>query len=104
MNTYEIGDTITISAIFRDTAGNLADAPTAVIKFMTPASAVTTYTHPTDPNIVRVGTGQYYCTAWIPTGSASAAGLWRYYIFGYPSVKQATGGQFQVSRSPFWTG
>lgn len=104
MNTYQIGDTFAISALFYNTANVLTDPSGVVIKLMNPASGITTWTYGTDATVIRSAQGVYYATGWIPTGSSSAAGLWRFWAYGTGVIKAAQQGAFQVERSPFFTG
>lgn len=98
---YQVGDTVTFSAVFRDTANNYIDPSGLVLKIMTPASATITYTYGTDATFIREAQGRYYATALITTGSASAAGVWRYWMVGTGVVKAAAQGQFIVEKNVF---
>ena len=101
-NQYEVGDTIVISAVFRDTANNYVDPSGVVYRILSPAGWSAVYTFGTDATVVRVSQGQYYCTALIPSASATSYGRWTYHVAGTGVLKQASQGAWTVQKSPFF--
>lgn len=102
-NTYQLGDTVTVSALFRDTASALTDSVRPVFIIRNPAGATAQYIYGTDANVVKAAVGSYYATAFIPTGSASAAGRWTYWFGSDSALKQASQGFFVVEKNAIWT-
>lgn len=99
---YQIGDTITISAVIRDTANVAVDPTGLVFKLKSPAGWSATYVYQTDSTIVRASAGYYYMTAYIPTASAGMAGWWKWWVGG-TGMKVAAQGEFEVERSVFFS-
>ena len=101
MNVYDNGDLIRVRGAFTtreltdseqatfDADGSLPvgvgqDPTTVVFKVKSPSGAVTTYTYPTDPQLVKQVAGSYYVTVdanvdgqwwtrWQATGTGQAA-------------------------------
>src|SRR5574341_911541 len=100
---YQIGDTITISALFYNTANALTDVCLPTFIILNPAGNSASYVYGTDANVIRVATGSFYATAYVPTGSARAAGSWQYTVVSTSGVKQSFQGRWIVDKSPLWT-
>ena len=47
-NTYDVGDQVRVSAVFKNAAGTDTDPTAVTCKVKTPAGAITTYTYGTD--------------------------------------------------------
>ena len=56
---YDIGDQVTFTADFYNTSNQLTDPATLSTKVKDSNGIVTTYTYPTDTEIVKVSTGKY---------------------------------------------
>jgi hypothetical protein len=57
---HDIGDSKRIKATFTDLDGNVGDPTTVVFIMKTPDGALTEYTYPTDPEVVREALGVFY--------------------------------------------
>lgn len=104
VKTFQIGDTVTMSGVFYDTANALTDTVKPVFMYKNPAGAVTSGVYSVDASVVREAAGKFYMTAYIPTGSASAAGVWYYWVGSISGVKMASHGRWNVEKSPIHTG
>jgi hypothetical protein len=104
VRTFQIGDTITMSGTFYDTANALTDTVKPVFVFKNPAGLVTSATYGVDASVVRESLGKFYMTAYVPTGSASAAGTWHYWIGSVSGIKMASHGRWIIESSPIFTG
>ncbi len=70
--TYDKGDLVRIAAIFKNAAGTPIDPTTVQFKFTTPALVTTTYTYPSDAQLVKDSTGNYHVDI-----DANTNGTWR---------------------------
>lgn len=99
-NQYEKGDMVRISTstAFTDSAGTAFDPATVTIRFQSPlAKTATSFTYPTDSEIVKDNTGEYHLD--IDTDIEHAAGTWRYDIKGKDGSGNSRGadeGEFEV--------
>jgi hypothetical protein len=75
MAAYNIGDIIRVSTEFKDPADVLVDPGEVRVKVRDPKRIITTYTYPTDTQIVKDAVGKYhfdlaalktgtYCVRW----------------------------------------
>lgn len=104
-NIYQIGDAVTISGVFRDTTNALYDPPTARFYYRTPAGATAVRDYPGNALVTRSAAGLYYTQVYVPTGSASAAGVWTYRVEGVSAGTAAGAAEsyWKVERSRIWT-
>lgn len=72
MDTYFTGQTLRITAEFRDNAGDLADPTAIVFSYRVDQGAVTTYTYGVGENIQKNGTGEYYVDLALASGGTYA--------------------------------
>ncbi len=73
-NQYHVGDLVRITGTFENAAGTDTDpAGTIIFKYKNPAGTITTYTYPTDAELVKDATGVYYVDI-----SVDADGTWQY--------------------------
>ena len=87
MSDWDIGDVVTISAVFRDAAGALADPTTTTLTVMAPDGTLST------PTPVKDSTGTYHAD--VPV---TASGSWAYRWLGTGAVAAAEEGTFSVRR------
>lgn len=102
-NQYNKGDIVRISTStpFADSAGTAFDPATVTMRFQPPrAISPTSYTYPTDSEIVKVATGSYRLD--VDTDIDHAYGTWRYDIKGKDGSGVSRGaheGEFEVIKS-----
>jgi len=97
VNTYDKGDVVRVTGAFTNAAGAAQDPSTVRFKFKDPANTVTTYTYPTDAQLVRDSTGNYHVDV-----DASISGEWDYRWEGSGAVGKSAGeGKFEVAPSVF---
>lgn len=98
---FQIGDTVTISGVFRDTANVAVDPTGVVFKLVSPTGWSAQYVYGIDATVVKASAGYYYMTAYIPTASAGMGGWWAWWVGG-TGLKAAAQGSFEVERSKFF--
>lgn len=75
MAVYDIGDLVRLSVEFKNLAGVFVDPGQVRVKVRDPKRIITTYTYPTNPEIVKDAVGKYhfdlaaaktgiYCVRW----------------------------------------
>ena len=97
--SYDLGDRVKVytSTPFATAAGVDIDPTTVTITIKTPAGVSTAYVYITDPEVVRVTTGDYYMLL-----NASQEGEWPYRIAGLDALGNYMGadeGSFMVHQS-----
>lgn len=90
MTTYQVGETVRITATITDSDGSAADPTTTTIKIVDPAGT----TKVSDSAMTKTATGSYYYDYTIP--SASNEGEWNYNVTGTGS-----GGRVTIVKSSF---
>lgn len=100
-NEYVLGATVTVSAEFKNGAGEYVDPTKVIFKYRTPPGVTASSVYPDAALITRVATGQYYYQLDIPTASAGASGTWFYGWYGTTALKAASEFGFKVKNSPF---
>src|SRR5688572_14500794 len=97
INVYQQGDSVRLSAAFRNTAGDLAD-PTAVTFWFTPPTGVTvSYAYVTDAEIVRDSIGTYHVDL-----TLSVPYRWKYQFKGAGNdINMVENGEFDVEPNSF---
>lgn len=93
---WYIGDRPAVTAYFTDGAGAAADPDALTVKVKTPAGAITTWTYPASPQIVRAGVGQYTFRF-----DLTLAGIWCYRVEATGALMVAREGTVPVERSNF---
>lgn len=91
INTYDVGDRVELSFVFRDDEGAPTDPTTIVVKVRKPAGTVTTYTFGVDVALERDSAGRYALELTLDT-----AGSWSYRGIGTGAVEQAGERRFTV--------
>jgi hypothetical protein len=94
MTTYDIGDTVRLSAAFANIAGTATD-PTTVTLRVTSRSAVNVYTY-AGAHITKASTGNFYYDLALTTH-----GKWSYRWEATGAVATAEEGELYVRRSRF---
>lgn len=70
--SYDVGDVLRVHASYQSIDEVPFDPSVVKFSFRDPDGNVTTYTYSTDTQLVRTGTGEYYCDV-----DFSASGAWR---------------------------
>lgn len=96
VNAYDIGDEVTLTGVFTDTASALADPTTITFRLRTPDGGSTSLVYGTDAALTRSTTGTYIVN-WL----TSAPGDYFYRYVGTGNVKSAGERQFRVKGSRF---
>jgi uncharacterized protein YfaS (alpha-2-macroglobulin family) len=91
MASYDKGQLVRVSAEYRNEAGTLVDPTTPKFDFKNPAGTITTYTHPTNAQLVKDATGTYHVDL-----DANATGTWYYRFYGQGTNQAADEGSFEV--------
>ena len=94
MATYDLGDVVRITGTWTDSGGTATDPGTVSFQYTDPNGTATTYTYPTDAEVVKSDTGIYYTDI-----SADNEGvyIWRWISTG--DGQAADSGQFWVART-----
>ncbi len=98
IRTFDIGDTIRLSAAFTTTAGVADDPTTVTLKVKVPSGTETSYVYLTDLSLVRDSEGNYHRDLLLST-----AGTYHYRWVGTGDVATADEGRFVVRASAFAT-
>ena len=98
MSAYKLGNTVKVSAVFRDVDGDLTDPNTVTARKKVPAGTETSYVYGVDAALVRNSIGSYYLL--IPT---TTAGTYYYRFVGDDDMDTANEGSFTVNMSAFTT-
>ena len=98
MNTYEIGDMVTVKATFRDRNRVLTDPTIVTLRIRTPAGTTLTYVYPNIP-VVKDSVGVYHADV---DTSLFSSGLWVYNWSGTGNAQAADEKQFQTRASVFF--
>lgn len=93
-NSYDLGDLVRISGVFKDAAGEAIDPTSVSFRLRDPAGTVTTYVYGVAAELVKDSTGNYH----IDVG-ASASGTWRYRWQSTGTGQAAEEGAFVVEPS-----
>lgn len=96
MATYDLGDLVRCSAVFKNAAGTNTDPTTVTAKVKTPTGVTTTYVYGTDVALVRDSAGNYHVDI-----TTTEAGTWSYRFVGTGAVVQADETVFYVEASLF---
>lgn len=96
MTEYVVGNVVRCSNTFTDIAGTEIDPTTVAFKVQNPAGTITTYTYPTDPQLVKDSVGNYHVDI-----SADSEGTWYYRFYSTGTGKAAFEGKFAVINSVF---
>lgn len=88
--SYIVGDAITLTAEFRDSAGALADPTDVTLEVKTPGRTVATYRYST-AGITKSSTGVYTKNI-----SMTSGGLWKYEWQGTGTVAVVGNGTINV--------
>ena len=91
MATYDKGDLVRVSGVWKNAAGTAIDPTTVAFKFTTPAGATTTYNYPADGQLVKDSTGNYHVDI-----NASTNGTWLYRFESTGSGQAAAEGNFFI--------
>lgn len=91
MTTYDKGDLVRVSGMFADSAGVATDPTVVKFSFTNPAGTTTTYTYPTDVQLVKDSTGNYHVDI-----DASSSGTWLYRFYSTGTGQAAAEGEFFV--------
>lgn len=89
---YQIGDSVTLDALFKNLAGVATDPGTVTFRITKPNGTVVTYVYGTDIQLVKDGTGDYHVDI-----ACDQAGQWFYRWTGTGAVAAAEDGEFMVS-------
>ena len=92
-NTYDMGDLVRVSVIFKNIAGTVTDPTTVTLKYRNPAGTVTAWTV-TAGQIVKDSTGNYHADI-----SPTTAGVWQYKWTGTGAVQAVEELSFAVKNS-----
>lgn len=95
-NTYDVGDTVRVQGVFKNSSDVVVDPGTVTFKLKSPGGTVTTYVYGTDAQVVKTGTGTYYVDA-LPT----LEGRYSYRWAGTVTNVAAGEGYFIVRESNF---
>lgn len=96
MNTYQKGDLVRISFVFKNSAGAPIDPAVVKIAVKDPAGVTTTYTYGTDSQLVKDSTGNYHLDQ-----SAQHSGEYHYKPFSTGAGQAAAKGSFTVEQDDF---
>lgn len=88
-NSYDIGDTVRVTATFTDTGGTLVDP--AKVTFLVGSPTVTSTETSTGSNVINPSSGVYYLDVVIDT-----AGAWNYRVLSTGVVDTAADDYFRV--------
>ena len=94
-NSYDIGDLITVKAVFRDRNSELADPTTVTLKIKKSDGVISTYVYPSVP-VEKDSTGIYHAD--IDT-TAGPGGVWVYRWTGVGVAQAAEEREFVVRTS-----
>jgi len=98
-NTYDIGDLVTMSAVFKVGATE-TDPTTITHKIKVPAGTITTTTWAASPLVlVRDSQGNYHLD--FSVTAVTAAGTYHYSFIGTGTVQAAEEASFEVRKSAF---
>jgi len=96
-NTYDIGDLVTMSAVFK--AGAVETNPTTIThKIKIPAGTITTTLYPASP-LIKDADGNYHVD--FPITSTTAAGTYYYTFIGTGACQVVEEASFEVRPSAF---
>lgn len=93
-NSYDIGDLVRVSVVFKNVADAATDPTNVSLKYRKPDGTVTTLVYLTDVALVKDSTGNYHADI-----SATAAGVWTYKFLGTGAVQAVEEGRFFVQAS-----
>lgn len=94
---YDLGDAVTVTAVFKNPLTQAALDPTAVFfEYKDPAGTVVPYEYGVDAALVKDATGNYHVDV-----DANAAGKWFYRFYSTGAGQAAEEGAFKVRRSKF---
>jgi len=100
MATYDVGDTARLRCDFKAKDDNgherLADPTTAVFQLRNPNNGITTFTYPTDSEVVRLSLGKFKVEQVV-----NIPGKWTHRWRGTGAVATAGEQEFTVSKSVF---
>jgi hypothetical protein len=97
MADYAKGQLVRCTGRFQNTSGTLVDPTTPKFDFKSPVvSGFTTYTHPTNAQLVKDSTGVYHVDL-----DANAAGTWYFRFYGTGTNQAANEMSFTVADSQF---
>lgn len=94
-DAFDKGDLLEVAVTFKNKAGTNTDPTTVRFKHKSPSGTVTIKTHPTDPEVVKDGTGLYHFDL-----DLNAIGVWSWRWEGTGTVQSVTEGDVVV-RSEF---
>lgn len=81
---YDKGDVLRVQGVYTNAAGTAIDPSVPMFSVKTPAGTVTTYTYPTDAQLVRLSAGTYYLDV-------------RFTLSGYWTVRMHSSGTGEAS-------
>jgi len=90
------GAVVRVTGTFTNAAGSPTDPTTVIFKFKNPLGVTTTYTYPTDSQLVKSSTGIYYVDV-----NADISGAWRTRFYSTGTGKAADEDFFMVAESDF---
>jgi hypothetical protein len=97
INVYQKGDTVRVSAAFRNTAGDLADPAVVTFWFTTPSEITTDYVYGVDAELVKDSAGMYHVDI-----LANQAYRWKYQFHGSGNnIEMVEKDEFDVEPSAF---
>lgn len=94
MNTYDLGDLVTVRAVFKDPTEDpevVQDPDTVSLSVTTPSGIVTTYVYNTDDEVVKDDTGMYSSEI-----DCEEAGFWHYRWWSSGVGQAAQEARFEV--------
>lgn len=94
MASYDLGDVVRQTGTFTNSGGTAADPGTVSFSYTDPSGSATSYTYPTDVQLVKQTTGVYYTD--IP---ANLEGIYRWRWLSVGTGAASTEGQFAVVRT-----
>ena len=91
-NTYDIGDLVRVSAVFKNASGEAADPTTVRVQYKNSAAGVlVSMLYGTDSEVIKCATGEYYLDI-----EVDQAGMWHYKWVGGGVVTAVEEGFFRV--------
>mgnify|MGYP001381089599 CR=1 FL=1 len=96
MNSYYVGNVVTVAGQLADADGTPGDPGGVVVKYRNPAGAIVSKTYGTDPEVTRTAAGAYQMDI-----TATLEGVWSYRFESSVSRIAASEGRFTVRESQF---
>ena len=95
-NSYYKGQKVTVTALFKNSVGTLADPSAVYAQYQNPSNEETSLQYGVDDELGKSAVGTYYIDI-----SATTPGTWYYRFYSTGTGQAASEGSFEVAQSEF---